>query len=406
MTGPTVGRRVLIYEPATGGHHAEYLGHLIRAWPQRRGPGDTLLLGVSAELADRHPDVAGAADATAGVERVPMKAAAPPRGSGVRRLLAAAAAEWQTLTTYARALAADHAVVMYFDRLLMGPLLLGRPLDCPLSGIYFRPAFHYRLDGWRERARGARQQLTLRRTLAHPSVAHVFSLDPHAVAPLRALAGRGTAVSHLPDPVETGSATPAAVSALRQRLNLTDGRRVLLLFGAMSGRKGVYEVLDAMTRLSPNVAGETALLAVGRPVPAEKERIERALAEAAPRTRAQLIAVPDFVPAADIPAYYALADVVLATYQRHVGSSGILMHAAAFGCTTLSSDYGLMGRLVGDHHLGVAVDTRDPAAIAAAVERLHRGEAPAGDLARMHAFAAQHTPDHFTQGIFDVALGA
>src|SRR5689334_22236304 len=56
-------------------------------------------------------------------------------------------------------------------------------------------------------------------------------------------------------------------------------------------------------------------------------------------------------------------DIVLAPYQRFVGSSGVLLWAAWAARPVLAQDFGLVGRLVRDHHLGAVADSYDSAAL-------------------------------------------
>src|SRR3546814_9883678 len=68
----------------------------------------------------------------------------------------------------------------------------------------------------------------------------------------------------------------------------------------------------------------------------------------------------------EIDALVDRCDVVLAPYQRFVGSSGVLLWAASRGRPLLAQDYGLVGRLTADHGLGLTVDTTDVTPLTAA----------------------------------------
>src|SRR5204863_6629463 len=77
----------------------------------------------------------------------------------------------------------------------------------------------------------------------------------------------------------------------------------------------------------------------------------------------------------EIAALMARSDVVLAPYQRFVGSSGVLLWAAGAGRPVLSQGFGLVGHLIREHRLGLAVDTTDPAALAAGIRSMVEGGA-------------------------------
>ncbi len=93
------------------------------------------------------------------------------------------------------------------------------------------------------------------------------------------------------------------------------------------------------------------------------------------------------------------ASVVLAPYQNHRGSSGVLLWAAAAGRPVITQDSGLMGWLVARHRLGEAVDTRDRTALAAAMSR-SPGWSPEG----ASGFLRAHTPGAFARTVLDGML--
>jgi glycosyltransferase involved in cell wall biosynthesis len=102
----------------------------------------------------------------------------------------------------------------------------------------------------------------------------------------------------------------------------------------------------------------------------------------------------------------AQSDVVLAPYQRFVGSSGVLLWAARAGRPVLAQDFGLVGRLIRDHRLGAVADASDPAALAQAIERMVlEGPQSFIDTSSARRFAAARTPDHFAATVLS-SLGS
>jgi glycosyltransferase involved in cell wall biosynthesis len=95
------------------------------------------------------------------------------------------------------------------------------------------------------------------------------------------------------------------------------------------------------------------------------------------------------------------ADVVLAPYKRFVGSSGVVLWAARAGRPLLTQDFGLVGRLVREHRLGLTADTSAPPALAAAIERMvHEGPVTFLDRAAAQSFIADRTPENFAASVF------
>jgi hypothetical protein len=86
----------------------------------------------------------------------------------------------------------------------------------------------------------------------------------------------------------------------------------------------------------------------------------------------------------------------MAPYQRFVGSSGVMLWAAAAQKPLVTQDFGLLGRLVADHGLGLPVDCTEPRQLALAIESMvEHGTAEFFDPRRAAAFAAERTPRRF-----------
>jgi glycosyltransferase involved in cell wall biosynthesis len=234
--------------------------------------------------------------------------------------------------------------------------------------------------------------------LRKPQLHTLFCLDPFAVEKLNQRYSPPKAVA-LPDPVTANSVSPSQVATLRQRLGIEPHRRVFLLFGALTERKGVFQLLEAFRQQSSQLCQQMCLCLVGESRLASK--IESRLSDICQIKPLQAIQQYEFIPDEQVDAYFQIADVVLAPYQRHVGMSGILLLAAAAEKPILSSDYGLMGELVRRHRLGLCVDSTSPAAIAKGLAQFLSSDTEQWcDRASMRAFAEQNAAEKFAQTIF------
>ncbi|GIV76371.1 MAG: hypothetical protein KatS3mg050_0765 [Litorilinea sp.] len=408
---------LLLFEPDVGGHHADYLDHLLTHWLEltRRAqdgyPPARLSVVTAPAFADQHGDLVRrfSAPTLAWVMLAPQEVDEMRQATG---LVQASMARWRLAIRYATRLAADHCLLMYADHHQL-PLALQRRAPCPISGIYFRPTFHYEgLTGhrfsWQERLRAWRQWILIRAALANPSLACLFCLDPYAA---ESLDPHGQQVVHVPDPVRVPSVEEAQVEALKQCLGLESGRQVFLLFGDFRGmdnwrRKGVEPLLAALGLLSPEVARRTAVLLAGRQEPSDEARLTQAVQALCQQLPLQVVNQPGYLPEEQVQALFHLADVVLIPYQRHVGMSGQLVRAAAAGRPVLASDYGLVGALVREHRLGLAVECSEPAALAAALARfVVEGAPPDFEPQVARAWGLAHHGEAFAHRIFSRILG-
>jgi glycosyltransferase involved in cell wall biosynthesis len=403
-----ISRKIMLFDLSVYGHHPAYLRHLISYWCEQALPGH-LDIVVSPQFLKYHSDVVELAQeygdqtvkfvAISTQEEVVLK----PRKSGVFRTLRAFQ-EWYLACRYAQLLKASHCLMMYFDTCQL-PLLLGAPFPCGFSGIYFKPTFHYTdfgddVPSWQERVQHWREKLLLSRVLRRPELKTLFCLDPFVGKYIEKFYQSKKAIP-LPDPVQIPNCFDDQGWLLRQQLDITPGRQTFLLFGALDKRKGIQQLLEAVLMLPASLCQKLCLLIVGRVKLTEKALMESQL-EAVRRARpVQVVTRDQFIPESEVHAYFQLADVVLAPYQRHIGMSGILQLAAAAQKPVLSSNYGLMGEIVQRHGLGLTVDSTVPDHIAKGLTRfLLEPVSSLCDRNKMQSFSEQNTAEEFAKIIF------
>lgn len=405
-------RNIMLFDLSINGHHPAYIRHLIYYWGEKNLPG-YLNIVVSPQFIQHHSDVVALADSY-GESNINFVAIAPDaevalksRKSGFNRTMRAFQ-EWNLLCQYANSLKANQCLIMYFDTCQL-PLAFGKKPPCPVSGIYFRPTFHYSsfaqfIFSWQDRLQQWREKLLLSRVLQHPQLQTLLCLDPFFVKYLDQF-NNSIKVAELPDPVSLTTVSKAQVINLKERLEIDPQRQVFLLFGALTGRKGIYQLLEAVAMLPPELSEKFCLILAGQANSQEQDKINSHIAAISQATRVQIITHYEFISEAEVQTYFQLADVVLAPYQRHVGMSGILLLAAAAQKPVLSSDYGLMGEVVRRYNLGLTVDSTIPTELAKGLARfLLESPADLGDRIKMKSFADQNSTEQFAKTIFERLL--
>jgi glycosyltransferase involved in cell wall biosynthesis len=404
--------RLMLFDLSLRGHHGNYIQHLIdRAYQQGfEGAIDIVVLPQFAEI---HQDAVATIDCDKQpqIDLVPISAAEATslgsRHSGLSRARRNLR-EWQIFCKYAKDLQTTQALIMYLDTCEL-PLAIGMQSPCPFSGIYFRPTFHYQMfanysPNRQDKRQHWRERFTLSRILNNPRLQTLFCLDPFAVTAIAAQ-HQTTKVVQLADPVQSYPSMPLDLEALKTKLGIEAHRRVFLFFGGLDQRKGVYQLLEAIQLLSPELCEHLCLLLVGKPSPTDQVNIHQRVTALCQTRPIQTIEHYEFIPEADVPSYFQLADTILAPYQRHVGMSGILLLAAAAGKPVLSSDYGLMGELARQYQLGVAVDSTKPPEIARALATLLSASPQTlCNPSQMKLFAAQNSIDRYADTIFQHLL--
>ncbi|MEO6065526.1 MAG: glycosyltransferase [Lysobacterales bacterium] len=389
---------LVILEPEAEGHAQEWLQHLVDFVAAGGDvPAPVWIVGpatLCAVLAKSMPPSA--------IGRVRLVALSPleHRLCTHRRLWISAFARWRTMRRHLNRTCAKSGFFLSLDHLSL-PLALGLGTGGkPVSGILFRPSVHYgEFGAYRpsavEKVRDLRKDLLYRLMLRNRDLATVLSLDPFFALHAASRYAQGAKVRPLPDPAFP---PPADLDMWPVDPEAQSPDRVsFLLFGHLTERKGLLALLDALALLKPSLAARIAVTFAGRVDPVLRQPLEL-------RRRSLLARHPEIwlrvedrrLGATELAALVRRSDVILAPYQRFVGSSGVLLWAAREGRPLLVQDYGLIGRLTRDHRLGLVADCGNPKSLAAGIARMvEHGPDSFVDKCAARAYAAAHTPQVF-----------
>lgn len=394
-------RRVLVLEPDRDGHPREWLLHLMRNMADQEQIEEIWFV-VAQELRrqllqDVPPNLR---------DRIRLVALSPEeqRFCTHRILPISGFARWWVMRRYLRWTGADVGCFLSLDHLSL-PLAFGLgAAGRKLSGILFRPSVHYpSLGAYQptaaERLRDLRKAVLYRLMLLNRALNVVLTLDPFFPDYAARRYPGGHKVHALPDPVHP---SPLSSSAVSLPVPVPTDRVVFLLFGVLTARKGILHLMQALHLLSPEIASRTAVVIAGKVATEVGNQLteqQESLAQERPELWFHI--ENRWLGSDEINALVNRCDVVLAPYQRFVGSSGVVLWAARAGKPLLTQDYGLVGRLVQDYRLGLAADVTQPQQLAAAIEKMVRdGPQRFIDSAAARNFVSDRTPEAFAAHVF------
>lgn len=397
---------LVILEPDKNGHACEWLRYIIRqagSQPQL----EILWLALPQDLCAMLRDTIPPRDS--GRIRLLPLTPAEERACTHPRLVVSGFARWWVMRRYLRRTGAAAGHFLALDHLSL-PLALGLGgIGRRLGGVLFRPSVHYPSFGpcrrsLSERLRDLRKTVLYRLMLLNRALSVVLTLDPFFPEYAAEAYRGGHKVAALPDPafIPSGSLGPVA------GLVPPHERKQFLLFGVLTERKGILCLLEALHLLPPAAAAQVAIIIAGAVSPAIRPSVLRAVARLR-QTQPQLwLHLEDrWLEDAEVAGLVQTSDVVLAPYQRFVGSSGVLLWAARAGVPVLTQDYGLLARLVRENRLGVTADVTDPRTLAAAITKItQEGAGDDFNAASAAAFVAARSPESFAATILAAARAA
>ncbi|GIX17767.1 MAG: hypothetical protein KatS3mg119_1953 [Rhodothalassiaceae bacterium] len=385
------GSPVLYFETAGSGHRAHYVAVLAKyltAWNK----ADQVIFAGPAQLRERAFAQLGEelAETSPRFQFVELPEKDIRDAMNAPTLFQRHRRCWQLGLRAAQRCNARQVFFAALDHILLAAATSSLP-PFRVSGLLFRGSSHWRerRAGWLGLVREGIKEHALRVVLAKPWFENLFTLDPYFKEYMDLHSSQGKKVILLPEPFD---APCDAAQAWGARMS---GRVRFLFFGSMQERKGIRPLLDALLLLPRDVAAASEFRFCG-----EGEMLSF-IEERLPILRSAGLDVSlerGFLPRRQLEAEISACDVVLAPYLGHVGSSGVLLLAAAFRKPILTQQEMLLGAEVRRYQLGEPVDTRDPIAIAEGICRLNRECLKGFEGTRQFdAFISRHGKEKFAE---------
>ncbi|RFU48107.1 glycosyltransferase [Paraburkholderia sp. DHOC27] len=242
-------------------------------------------------------------------------------------------------------------IVPYVDYFLYALPALGSPFGkMPWVGITMRATFQHHEAGVvaprRPLVNAVKAQL-FRRALRTPGLRTLLSIDPTLGDWCEKNAAADSAtVQYLPDP-SPDTPAPDPLQA-RERLGLTLYGQYVLVYGAISERKGIYELVDALAAR----ADAPTLVIAGSQDMDVRAPLKRRLAQLSTPP----IVLDQFISGETESDLFAACDVVWLGYKGHYGMSGVLVQAYRAGKPLIATAEGLIGWFCRDGALGPVLD--------------------------------------------------
>ena len=169
---------------------------------------------------------------------------------------------------------------------------------------------------------------------------------------------------YLPDPAVIDR--PIDRQEARILLHLPEAAFVILIYGAITGRKGLDRLLAASA--DPTFPKNAWVLIAGDHDPELSSFLQLAIETEQLGTRVKVI--DQFIDADLEPAIYSAADAVWMGYDRHYGMSSVLVQAGILGIPVIACSEGVIGWVTRRAGSGIVVNTRRTEEIVLAVRTL------------------------------------
>jgi hypothetical protein len=398
-------RKVLLIEPTAEGHHfALYLRHVLRKLIDE-GCDITLL---TTGIAMRHASFGLLADELRGVtvHQLPeLPAAAIPRPLS---LLVAQVRCWFILRRAFSSIATrqrfDVVYIPTGDWITKALELLGSPFGAvPFSILLMSPKHHRLSTGLGPAGHSDRLYDRLfRRLLRLPTLGSLLVIDEIFLEfAQREYGPLADKVKYAPDFGELHGQGDRI--QCRASLGIRDGSVVVLVYGGLNLRKGIVELVEAVS--DPAAPKDVVVLFAGSPAPDAAAFLDSAPVARLKDSGRALFCLHFHDDQEEYRVLNAADHVWLGYVGGFYGSSGVLHKAISAKTPVIAMNAGLVGRLTERYRLGVTVDVHSKGSI---IDGLKRAVAASNDYEltpEARSFAAAHSGSRHGEVIFTALFG-
>jgi glycosyltransferase involved in cell wall biosynthesis len=272
--------------------------------------------------------------------------------------------------TLARSASIDFVIVAFLDYCLLGLAVPQEAFEgTPWMTITMRTMFHYGHMGVsapQQKLKTTIRRLLFYRILKQKSMIAILTIDP-TLAEFAAQQRNPVLrkIEYLADPAKHHSVLPPKAFAKRQ-LGIPEDARVVLLYGEISRRKGVFSLVEAAA--NPACPLVVRVLLAGR----NSEPGELVKSEAFQRLTAQgrIHIIDGYLDDEQERLVLAAADCMWVGYTDFYGLSSMMVLSGRHAVPVLASQDGLIGHIARKFEIGVIIEPRNPPSVVAALIRL------------------------------------
>lgn len=407
---PIQSERILFFDLAISGHHVEYLYHLIKYRVEHPECPEFVMLthpGFMERVAALNLPSLWQGN---GIHIIHPSLEEMQRLEASRSIFSRADKEFRILHNSTEKYNTKCCYLMTLNdfQFVLGAAH-ARKIPCAIRGILFDP--YSALDGGRHFTETCkikilrfRKHLQILWMLRNKRIDHIYVLnDPDSVQYLNKRYHKKNLFVSLVDPILIPPGFDHQDSYVNRE---SSSRYSFLLFGSLSSRKGIFQVIDALRCIPEAFAKQIEVIFAGKVVEEERLRFRSCIADLqSNRPEISIIFHDEFIPFEKIPALFLGIDCVLLPYTLASASSGLIGHSALYVKPVIGPAGGLIGKLIRNYRLGAEIDPVNAPNIAAAMTDLVKNGPPNIDNISMQRFVEERCPNKFVETLLEGTHG-
>lgn len=338
-------KKILILEPESSGHHLSYLDWIVNGAIERQ---NQVIIGTTHSVYNQLMKREYSSSVEFVLRDLPDDS---KKFGGMLNDFRREYAYWK----WARLIVKDsknHSEIFlpYMDYMLNIIGLLGSPFgSMPFGGICMRASFHHSKSGIKTPAnRTSRlKEMLFLKLLTNENLRSLYTIDETLVSYFENVGRDSKKLIYLPDPSD---ACPTdCVSICREKMNLPSDSVVVLIYGAISRRKGVFGLIDYLSKTRRN---DVRVVLAGR----QDIEVEEYLSNLDEDILSKVHQINRRILDEEESFLFNACDFVWVVYDNHYTMSGLLVKAAQYNKVSVVKDEGLIGWLCRKYQLGFVLD--------------------------------------------------
>jgi glycosyltransferase involved in cell wall biosynthesis len=401
MDTPSCEQRVLVIEPIGKGHHmALYVRHVLAGLIDA-GAEVTFL---SSREALNHPSAKLLEPLLNKVRLEYLPNVVLREGHSTLWLFLQQAIRWWHLRRCFSNMVQRHDFDMVYiptvDWVIKAIQALGSPFGkTPFVALYLMPTHHRKLM---ELGPEGRQDwlysISFRRFLKLKTLCRLLIIDEFFANFCKLEYGElSRKVTYVPDFGELKGDASAADA--REYLSIQGDKRILLVYGALSWRKGIKEIVSALTQ--HNFPKDVSVLFAGEPDADIEAFLHSEICSEYVRNGQILLRLHFQNDQEEYMCFRAADYVWLGYVEGFYSSSGVLHQAASLELPVVAMNGGVIGALVQRHRLGVVINPTSQKSIIAALEDLRDYSNRESFAEDFRLFSSFHSPINHVEKVLE-----
>lgn len=396
-------RTVVIIEPDHDGHHLVYVSALIDELLKRgrkvrllTAPPEVSMIGSRWEILEK--------EYQGKIEINWLKPVVlPAKGNRIKALIKSQIQQFNSIKDAFAGMVLKDTIIYHnsFDTCSRLVALLGSPFHAyPFVGMTLTTSFHRRSMGAivPNRLRHLVDRWLFHKILNLGGLKAICTID-ETLAGFAAMQRSESweKVHHVPDIANLQGSIER--SEARRRLKISADQIAILVYGMITQRKGICELLEAMSL----IRDERMLILIAGPQEKQiKLEIGKFLASGKFK-QGQVLIIDELLHGEEECAVFKASDIVWLGYKGFSGMSAVLLQAGLMGLPIIACFEGVIGLLTAKHKLGITVDPSNKSEVAQAITTLAdepslRREFGSNGL----QLAKNHSREKFSQTICDL----